>query len=480
MSASKYCQSHIHFARFRSLCRNLSNSIRKVSFSLQQHIITTITMEILLGLLLLLFGSIEAANMRRSLADYCWPDEPCELGETCKQLTAFPWYECCTNLPLLRAQGRYWVQDHDGSQINLKGTNLGNWLLQEFWMMDQLKAGDGVLDQCTLESKLEQRFGSNEKDDLMKLFHDNWISERDWDILASFGFNVVRLPLLWSLMEDKNNPETIRPDAWEYIDWAIAQAAERNMYTILDMHGVVGGQGVSDHTGCANQNQYWTNTAYQSRTIWLWEQIAEKYRNNTNVAAYGLLNEAWGSTSQDLADRMFELYDAVRAVDPDHVIILSDHNQNNIKSYGNPAEERNMSNFAFETHPYPGRYNGGNPENLAEFVIHRNWLKHGVNKWVKRMQDLGAPLLIGEFQVSSIGEIKAFAHCASSAAKTNLNSLFLSVLRFSRGRVWVWTKEGNSPEPHMIPMLSMVLQRLAGRTRSSASKEAKTVEPGAW
>jgi endoglucanase len=381
-----------------------SISFRTLSFSLQQHV----TMEVVLGLLLL-SGSIEATNLRRSLAHYCWSDEPCELGETCRQLPVLPWYECSPNLPLLRAQGQYWVQDHDGSQINLKGTNLGNWLLQEFWMMEQGK--NGVFDQCTLESTLEQRFGSAEKDNLMKLFHDNWISERDWDILASFGFNVVRLPLLWSLMEDGNNPETIRPDAWEYIDWAISQAAERNMYTILDMHGVVGGQGVNDHTGCANQNEYWTNTAYQSRTIWLWEQIAEKYRGNSNVAAYGLLNEPWGSTSQNMATRMFELYDAVRAVDPDHVVIFSDHNRDNIQSYGNPATERNMSNFAFETHPYPGRYGVGNPENLAEFVIHRNWLKHGIQKWAQRMQDLGAPLLIGEFQVSSIGEIKAFAHC---------------------------------------------------------------------
>jgi endoglucanase len=296
---------------------------------------------------------------------------------------------------------------HDGSQINLKGTNLGEWLLQEFWMMEQFKTGDGVQDQCTLESKLEDRCGSTEKDNLMKSFHDNWISEREWDILASFGFNVVRLPLLWSLIEDENNPKTIRPDAWECIDWAISQAAERNMYTILDMHGVVGGQGEKDHTGCEGQNQYWTNTAYQSRTIWLWEQIAERYRDNPNVAAYGLLNKPWGSTSQNMADRMFELHDAVRAVDPDHAIILHDHNEDNIESYGNPAKERNMNNFAFETHTYRGRYSKkqSNPENLAEFVIHRILAQI----WGPKLGQ--APLLIAEYQVSSIGEIKAFVHC---------------------------------------------------------------------
>lgn len=304
-----------------------------------------------------------------------------------------------SNLPLVKAQGRLWVQDNlDGttSNINLKGTNIGNWLLQEFWMMGLLDSG--VEDQCGLEEKLEARFGAADKDTLLKTFHDNWISDRDWDIIASFGFNVVRLPLLWNVMEDENNPMTLKADAWDYVDETISQAAQRGMYTILDLHGVVGGQGVKDHSGCANQNLYWSTTEYQSRTIWLWEQIATRYKDDTNVAAYGLLNEPWGSTKEDLAVRTFELYDAVRAIDSNHVIIFHDHQIGGIEAYGDPAVDRNMVNFAFETHLYPGLY-GGNPEDLDDFIIHRNWLKHGIKKWDSRIAAVDAPLLIGEFQV---------------------------------------------------------------------------------
>ena len=37
-------------------------------------------------------------------------------------------------MSMLRAQGTYWV-NADDKQINLKGVNLGNWLMLEFWMM---------------------------------------------------------------------------------------------------------------------------------------------------------------------------------------------------------------------------------------------------------------------------------------------------------------------------------------------------------
>ena len=41
----------------------------------------------------------------------------------------------------------------------LKGANLGNWLLLEFWMMGQ--STEEVDDQCTLEEIFVDRFGES-------------------------------------------------------------------------------------------------------------------------------------------------------------------------------------------------------------------------------------------------------------------------------------------------------------------------------
>ncbi len=300
-------------------------------------------------------------------------------------------------LTMLKTDGSKWVKA-SGNQVHLKGTNLGNWLVQEFWMMGQ--GGNGVNDQCTLEAKLTERFGYDEKERLIKLFRDNWIKERDWDQLQAFGFNIVRLPILWNVIEDEKNPKTLRADAWHYLDWSIAEAKKRGIYVILDLHGALGGQTPNDHTGCSGQNKYWTTPEYQERTKWLWEQIATRYKDEPVVAAYDPLNEPWGSTAEDMAARVTELYDVIRKIDSKHIVMLPSH-YGNIEVYGDPVA-KGMTNVAFELHPYPGLF--GDRPGDSHYDVHRDWLKcgqtgtGGVCDWDKKISALKTPMLMGEFQ----------------------------------------------------------------------------------
>jgi glucan 1,3-beta-glucosidase len=300
-------------------------------------------------------------------------------------------------LPQLQTDGARWV-DANGKQVILKGTNLGNWLVQEFWMMGL--GGNGVTNQCTLEEKLTERFGYAEKERLIKLFRDNWITERDWDQLKAFGFNVVRLPILWSVIEDERSPKTLRADAWTYLDWSIAQAKKRGMYVILDLHGAYGGQTSSDHTGCGGQNKYWADPIAHDRTRWLWQQIATKYKDEPAVAAYDPLNEPWGSTAQAMVTRIEELYWTIRAIDSKRIILLPSH-YGSIAAYGNPIA-KGLTNVAFQIHPYPGLF--GDRPGDPHYLIHRDWLRcgqtgnRGVCAYDAQISNLRIPLLVGEFQ----------------------------------------------------------------------------------
>lgn len=300
---------------------------------------------------------------------------------------------------VLQTRGTKWVEP-DGRPIVLKGTNIGNWLLQEMWMMGQ----SNVADQCSLEDTLTGRFGASEKERLMKMFRDNWITERDWGTIASFDFNVVRVPFIYSLLEDDAHPFTLRADAWEYLDEAIAQAEARRMYVILDLHGAAGSQGREHHSGCAGRNWFWDGgngqpaSYYQARTIWLWQQIAARYKGRRSVAAYGLLNEPWGTDANTLAAFINRLYTAVRGVDRDHIIVLPGHNSG-IDAYGNPAA-RGQTNVAFEMHFYPGLFGWGQ----IGYAVHRDWLRcgptgtTGVCEWRDRLRALHTPFLVGEMQ----------------------------------------------------------------------------------
>ena len=296
---------------------------------------------------------------------------------------------------MIRAKGTQWVRA-DGTPVLLKGVNLGNWLLNEFWMMGQ--GSNGIDDNCKLDAALDARFGYPERERLMKVFRDNWIGQRDWDLMAKYGWNVVRVPFIHSIVEDENKPGHLRADAWRYLDDAIVQAEKRGMYVILDLHGAVGSQGVEHHSGCANRNQYWSNPAFQERTIWLWEQVAARYKDRPSVAGYSLLNEPWGTTASNLASVIAKLYMAVRAVDPNHVIILPGHNSG-IAAYGNPAAA-GMKNVAFEMHFYPGLFGWG----AVGLDVHRDWLTcsggaaSGLCEWDQRIKSLDTPFFIGELQ----------------------------------------------------------------------------------
>jgi len=297
---------------------------------------------------------------------------------------------------MVRAHGPRWVTV-DGKSIVLKGANLGNWLINEFWMMGQGK--HDIDDQCKLEAALDRRFGYSERERLMKLFRDNWMTSKDWDMLASFGVNLVRVPFIHTVVEDEKQPGTLRSDAWHYLDQAISEAEKRGIYVILDLHGAAGSQGWEHHSGCASRNQYWSVPDNQKRTVWLWQQVASRYKDRPSIAGYSLLNEPWGTDSANMAAVVATLYQAVREKDPHHVIILPGHVKDDIKAYGDP-KQRGIQNVAFEMHPYPGHFGW----KTAGRDVHREWLgceadgKSGVCDWDRRIRELDTPFYLGEIQ----------------------------------------------------------------------------------
>jgi|GEM_PF-745734 len=310
-------------------------------------------------------------------------------------------------LPAIKQSGQYWV-DASGNRVNLRGTNLGNWLIQEFWMMNQAMtySGGNINDQCTLEATLSQRFGTAEKERLMKVFRDSWMTSRDFDLMQGMGMNVVRIPFLYSVVEDEYNPYNLRADAWQYLDWAVNQAEARGMYVILDLHGAVGGQAAASeqHDGCIGAAQLWTNSTDWDRTKWLWDMIAQHYRGRTAIAAYDLLNEPWGTDATTLASRAYELFNVVRAKDPEHVILLPGHNSG-IDAYGNP-NSRGLTNSSFWMHFYPGLWGWNDTASFGagQANMYANWLhcnQDGTGEsctWRDKINGLQTPFLVGEFQ----------------------------------------------------------------------------------
>ena len=327
------------------------------------------------------------------------------------------------NFSFLRQNGTIWMNEQD-QKVSLRGINLGNWLTMEIWMFDQSGTALGtpaVPDQCTVEDTLTERFGAEEKDRLLEVFWRSWITESDWDTMKEAGFNVIRVPFLYNMIENDSKPMTLLGDVaahepapvpesgdvrdyldnpFRYLDWSIEQAKKRNMYIILDLHGAPGRQGTEHHSGCEGVNMLWGSQEFRARTVWLWQQLATRYRDEHAVASYGLLNEPWGTDSETLRDFLVELTQAIRTIDKRHIVMLHGHNDDGINAYGDPKADYGLDNVAFEIHAYPGLFGQGE----IGYIEHRNWLTCGPEGVTGMCQDAiiarnaYTPMLVGETQ----------------------------------------------------------------------------------
>jgi hypothetical protein len=319
---------------------------------------------------------------------------PCGHGASSLALAAAAFLVplAAADLPRLHVASRFLV-DEAGQKVTLRGCNLGCWLLIEPWMLG-IK-DEGIRDEYSFTTALESRFGADRTAQLLELYRQNWITPREMDVARSFGFNVVRVPFHYGLLMDDARPLTLRPDAFKWLDRAVDLAEHAGLYVILDLHAAPGGQSVDGTTGRADQNKLFDSPAHQEQTAWLWQRIAERYRDRVAVVAYDVLNEPWGDFRMDVREKLLPLIDrirtAIRAADPDK-LIFAPGSLRGIAFYGN-LHEHGWKNVGLTEHFYPGLFGQGS----ASLETHARFLAYAVPAKRRIIERLDVPYLLGEF-----------------------------------------------------------------------------------
>jgi endoglucanase len=294
----------------------------------------------------------------------------------------------------LKLAGRHFV-DSSGQRVVLRGCNLGNWLLLEPWMLDVDPAQ--FRDQFDIVQTLEKRFGKDGAEALLDRYRANWITPREFEIVKSFGFNLVRVPFYHGLLANEDNPYQLRPDAFEWLDRAVEWADQFGIYVILDMHGAPGGQSVDMPSGRVGENRLWTETECQKRMAWMWQRIAERYHDRPAVIAYDIVNEPFGDFNTDIRASLLGLsgrvHDAIRAVDP-VTLILIPGTTHAIGSYQSP-KAYGWSHVGYTEHFYPGLFGNGS----SSLATHGTYLSRVFPARAKFVEQLDVPYLVGEFNV---------------------------------------------------------------------------------
>jgi hypothetical protein len=196
-----------------------------------------------------------------------------------------------------------------------------------------------------------------------------------------------------------------RADAFNELDWLVANCATRGIYVIIDMHGVVGGQSVSDDTGQANRNTYWTDGNAQGNTAFMWWQIASHYKGNPTVAGYDLLNEPVGAPSNSaVITAQNNLYGSVRSADPDHMIFMEGTWGNWNWSMLPAPTQYGWTNIVYEMHEYQysnssaAGVQAGTDRQVADFNNHASW---NVPGFIGEYNDFGNSASTWQYSVNA-------------------------------------------------------------------------------
>ncbi len=253
------------------------------------------------------------------------------------------------------------ILDRNGKEITLRGSNCGNWMVQEPYMMNT----SGSLDrQYKIHKKLVDIVGRERAEEFDRLWMDCVFGEADLIFMKEQGFNVLRAPMHYKYFtlpieeEPVAGQNTWLNEGFDRIDRLVEWCEKHGMLLILDMHACPGGQSSGDICDYDDTKpSLWESEANRDKLVALWRKIAERYANEKCIVGYDLINETnWTlpNSNKALWDLFRRLIAAVREVDKNHIVIVEGNSYSNDYT-GFPAAKLD-SKMIIQYHRY-GVYN---------------------------------------------------------------------------------------------------------------------------
>jgi endoglucanase len=140
----------------------------------------------------------------------------------------------------------------------------------------------------------------------------------DFQRVSALGMNSIRFAMNYRFFESDGDPYEWLDIAWYWMDQNIAWAREHGIYLVPAMYAP---QGISDDF--SSMADLWLKGENQKRLIALWTAIAERYADENIIAAWDILHAPSDmSEISQWSALAGQIVTAIRAVDPNHMIIL--------------------------------------------------------------------------------------------------------------------------------------------------------------
>lgn len=188
--------------------------------------------------------------------------------------------------------------------MQLKGVNLGGWLVLERWITPSLFEGLHARDEkgFCLES-------GGKKAEVLENHWRNWIVEDDFKWIAKTGLNAVRIPVGYWVFGDA----APYVGSIQYLDWAMAQAEKYNLKVLVDFHAAPGSQNGKTHSGESLGVHWHENDKNIERSLEVIEKLSQRYCTSPSLWGIEVLNEPSRDISkQILLDHYAKSYKIIR------------------------------------------------------------------------------------------------------------------------------------------------------------------------
>ena len=271
------------------------------------------------------------------------------------------------------------ILDTTGKPFLLKGVGLGSWLLPEGYMWQMPAKGDRPRRiEAMVRDVLQNQAGF---ESFWDTYRRNYINHDDIKAIKNAGFNSIRLPFNSRNLLENPGPSGVNEKEMAYIDIIINLCRKEEVYVILDMHGAPGGQtGANIDDSEKDLPELFIDEKYKGQALWLWQYIANKYKGDPIIAGYDLLNEPIPDFHCTYNDRLIPMYkamiEAIRQVDPNHMIILEGlHWATDISVFTEILDDNTLLQF------------------------HKYWNKNDVasiQKYLDKREELNLPIFMGE------------------------------------------------------------------------------------
>ena len=143
--------------------------------------------------------------------------------------------------------------------------------------------------------------------------------ERDFEWMAGWGFDFIRLPMDYRAWTDSKDPKKLDEKTLKEIDQAVEWGKQYNVHVNVNLHRAPG--------YCVNPPaeplNLWESDEALDQFCFQWRQFSERYKNySSEQVSFNLINEPGAMASEKYEKVVRAAVKEIRAISPDRLILI--------------------------------------------------------------------------------------------------------------------------------------------------------------